>query len=168
MFNEALGVTQFKSTRATYNDDIIPNLANGEWPNWMAWTSQVNSPDPRNDLMAAFHSAGSANFQKVNNPELDKLLEDAIGTADLDDARESVLKAEDILLKNGMYGNIILYNYILRSAVWNYFGSNYKEPPAAGKPAIGYNLFAGHLASRNVYIDPKDPSYADAVKNRTL
>ena len=168
MFNEALGVTQFKSTRATYNDDIIPNLANGEWPNWMAWTSQVNSPDPRNDLMAAFHSAGSANFQKVNNPELDKLLEDAIGTADLDDARENVLKAEDILLKNGMYGNIILYNYILRSAVWNYFGSNYKEPPAAGKPAIGYNLFAGHLTSRNSYIDPKDPSYADAVKNRTL
>jgi ABC-type transport system substrate-binding protein len=168
MLNQNLGVSQIKSTRGTYNEDVIPNLAKGEWPNWMAWTSQVNSPDPRNDLFASFHSTGSANFQKVNNPELDKLLEEAMMTADVDKAKETVLKAQDILLKNGQYGNVILYNYMYRTAVWKYFRSNYKEQGGNGRPAIGYNLAAGHLVSRNTYIDPKDPSYSNAVKNRTL
>ena len=46
MFNNAVGVDQFQSGRATYTDDIIPLLSNGEFVNWMAWTSQVRSPDP--------------------------------------------------------------------------------------------------------------------------
>jgi peptide/nickel transport system substrate-binding protein len=168
MFNEALGVSQFKSTRGTYNEDVIPLLAKGEFANWMAWTNQVNSPDPRNDLYANFHSAGSTNFQHVNNPELDTLLTDALLTADLNQAKQLSLKAQDILLNNAQYGNVVLYNYISRSASWNYFHGNNKVAASPGKPGQGYNIFGGHLVARTTYIDPSDPSYSDGVKNRSF
>jgi len=168
MFNEALGVTQFKSTKATYNDDIIPNLSNGKFPNWMSWTSQVNSPDPRNDLLNTFNSKGSGNFQKVNNAQLDKLTDDAILTSDLAQARSLTLDAQKIILDNGQFGNVILYNYISRAAYWNYYHGNFKTQPSAGKPGNGFNIFSGYLLPKNSYIDPKDPTYADSVKSRTL
>ncbi|MBI5949330.1 MAG: ABC transporter substrate-binding protein [Chloroflexi bacterium] len=168
MFNEALGVTQFKSTKCTYNDDIIPNLANGKFPNWMSWTSQVNSPDPRNDLLNTFNSKGSGNFQKVNNADLDKLTNDAILTSDLTKARDLTQQAQKIILDNGHFGNVVLYNYISRAAYWNYLHGNFKTNPSAGKAAAGYNIFSGHLVAKNSYLDPKDPSYGDTVKNRSL
>ncbi len=168
MFNDSLGVSQFTSTKCTYNEDIIPNLAKGEYPNWMAWTNSVNSPDPRTDLYTSFHSKGSQNWSRVNNPDLDQLLDTARVTADVPKARELVLKAEDILLDNAMYGAIILYNYISRSASWNYVNSNAKVKASGGKPAAGYNLFAGHLVAKNMSFNPSDPSYTDAIKGRKL
>jgi len=168
MFNDAFGTTQFKSTKATYNDDIIPNLSNGKFPNWMAWTSQVNSPDPRADLRAAFNSQSTTNFNKVNNPELDKLTDDARQTSDVAKAVSLTLEAQKIIMANGQFGNIVLYNYIGRTAVWNYFKANLKAGPSAGKAGVGWNIHAGMLDAKNAYIDPKDPSYADVVKGRTL
>lgn len=159
MFNDSLGVTQFKSTKTTYNEEIIPNLFNGNFPNWFGWTSQVNSPDPRPDLFSNFHSKGSTNFQKVNNPDLDKLLTDASVLTDRTKAVAIVLQAQKVLTDNGQYGNVILYNYIARSAGWNYFHANLKTQPSAGKPGAGYNIFAGQLAGANTWIDTKDPSY---------
>lgn len=168
MFNDAFGVSQFTSTKCTYNEDIIPNLGKGEYPNWMAWTNAVNSPDPRNDLYTTYHSKGSQNWSKVNNPELDKLLDDAKITSDLTKARDLVSKAQDIILENGMYGNVVLYNYINRTAYWNYFNGNIKVRPSAGKPGAGYNLSPGHLASKNNSFNPKDPTYTDAIKGRKI
>jgi ABC-type transport system substrate-binding protein len=168
MFNEALGVTQFKSTKCTYNDDIIPNLSNGTFPNWMAWTSQVNSPDPRNDIRATFNSASTTNFNKVNNPDLNRLTDEALLTPDRNKAVQLTLDAQKIILENGHFGNIVLYNYISRSAYWNYLHGNLKTEPSAGKPGAGFNIFSGHLGPKLTYIDPKDPTYADVVKNRSL
>ncbi len=168
MFNEALGVTQFKSTKCTYNDDIIPNLANGKFPNWMSWTSQVNSPDPRNDLLAAFNSGGSQNWQHVNNAELDKLTSDATLTADLTKARDLIQQAQKIILNNGQFGNVVLYNYISRAAYWNYLHGTLKKDPSAGKAGEGYNIFSGHLGAKLTYINPKDPTYTDAIKSRSV
>ena len=168
MFNDAFGTTQFKSTKATYNDDIIPNLSNGKFPNWMAWTSQVNSPDPRADLRATFNSQSTTNFNKVNNPQLDKLTDDALQASDNSKAVALALDAQKIIMENGQFGNIVLYNYISRSAAWNYSHGNLKAAPSAGKAGVGWNIFAGHLTAKNSYIDPKDPSYADSVKSRTL
>ena len=168
MFNDALGVTQFTSTKVTYNEDIIPNLGKGEYPNWMAWTNSVNSPDPRTDLFTTFHSKGSQNWNKVNDPALDKLIDDAKLTSDLPKARELILKAQDIIMANGQFGNIILYNYISRSAYWNYINANVKTPASAGKPAAGYNLFAGHLTAKNSSFNTKHASYTDAVKSRKI
>jgi ABC-type transport system substrate-binding protein len=168
MFNEALGVTQFKSTKGTYNDDVIPNLSNGKFPNWMAWTSQVNSPDPRADLRATFNSKSTTNFNHVNNPQLDKLTDDALLATDPQKAVALTLDAQKIITDNGQFGQIVLYNYISRTAYWNYLHGNLKAAPSGGKAGTGWNIFAGHLTPKILYIDAKDPSYADAVKNRSL
>ena len=168
MFNENLGVTQFKSTKATYNDDIIPNLSNGKFPNWMAWTSQVSSPDPRNGLFQTFNSAGSTNFNNVKNAELDKLTLDSQATTDTKKGQDLSRQAQKILAENGQFGQIVLYNYISRAAYWNYIHPNIKTQPSAGKPGAGYNIHASFLEPKNLWINPKDPSYADVVKNRKI
>ena len=169
MFNDNLGVTQFKSTRGTYNDDVIPLLGKGTFVNWMAWTNAVNNPDPRADLLSTFSSTGSQNWNKVNNPDLDKLLADSQASADLAKAKQLNLQAQDILMKNGMFGAIVLYNYIGRSAVWNYLRPNLNQYPTAGKPGQGWwNTAYGALAGSRVWFNPKDPTYTDAIKNRTL
>ncbi len=169
MFNDALGVTQFKSTKATYNDDIIPNLLKGEYPNWMAWTNAVRSPDPRNETFGYWHSTGSQNWSKVNDPTLDKLLADALTTADLAKARDLSLQAQKMLIDNAGYGWIVLYNYISRSARWNYSHVPVKGDAGPGKPQQGYwNTANQSLLFKKSWFDPKDPSYADSVKNRKL
>jgi ABC-type transport system substrate-binding protein len=168
MFNEALGVSQFKSTRGTYNDDVIPLLSKGTFANWMAWTSQVSTPDPRTGLYSSFHSKGSTNFQKVNNPQLDQLTADALATVDEKKAKDLISQAQRLLLDNAQFGNIMLYNYISRTAIWNYLHGNYKQQPSAGKPGTGWTLFAGHLSSGVVWLDTADPSYVATIKNRTI
>jgi hypothetical protein len=72
---------------------------------------------------------------------------------------ELIRDAQRIILENGQYGNVVLYNYINRGAGWNYYHSNEKVAPMAGEPGQGYNIFAGHLAPANVWLDPNDPSY---------
>ena len=168
MFNDALGTNQIKSNRGTYNDDVIPLLARGTFANWLAWTSQVSTPDPRSGLYSGFHSKGSTNFQKVNNPQLDELLASALSTTDENRAKGMVNEIQKILLDNAQYGNIMLYNAIGRSAAWNYLHGNWKEQPSGTKPGTGWTLFAGHLSSGRAWIDPDDPTYAPAVRNRTL
>ena len=74
-------------------------------------------------------------------------------------AKDLVLQAQRVLLENAQFGNIILYNYIGRSANWNYYKANLKTQPSAGKPAAGFNIWSGHLLPRNTWLDTKDPSY---------
>lgn len=159
MFNEALGVTQFKSTPTDYNEEIIPNLSNGKFPNWFAWTSQVNSPDPRPDLFNNFHSKGSTNFQHVNDAELDRLIEAVIGLVDRTQAVAKTAEIQKKLLDNGQWGNVIAYNYINRGARWNYLQGNLKVPPSGDKPANGFNIFPGHLEAINLWLNTKDAAY---------
>ncbi len=169
MFNDAFGVTQFKSTKTTYNDDIIPNLQKGEYPNWMAWTNAVTNPDPRLETFGLWHSKGSQNYSKVNDPALDKLLADALATADLAKARDLSLQAQKIILENAGYGWVVLYNYIGRAARWNFSHVPLKSQAGPGKAAEGYWNTANQSKSfKESWFDPKDPSYSDAVKNRTL
>jgi peptide/nickel transport system substrate-binding protein len=159
MLNEALGVNQFKSTKTSYNEEIIPNLGNGNFPNWFGWTSQVDSPDPRSTIRNVYHSKGSLNFNKVNEPQLDKLIEEAGVIVDLKQSVAKVREIQQIIMENAQFGNINLYNYISRTAYWNYLKGNIKAEPSGGKPGVGYNIFAGHLAARNVWFDTKDPSH---------
>ncbi|MGH2588104.1 MAG: ABC transporter substrate-binding protein [Dehalococcoidia bacterium] len=163
MFNEALGVTQFKSTKTSYNEEIIPNLGNGSFPNWFAWTSQVNSPDPRADLRNVYHTKGSTNFNKIGSlpgdPNFDAAIDEAVQLVDLEQAQAKVRAIQNQIMENAQFGNIVLYNYIGRSAFWNYWHPNLKTPPSGDKPAAGFNLFAGSLLSKLAYLDPKDPSF---------
>jgi ABC-type transport system substrate-binding protein len=160
MFNTAFGTSQFKSTKTTYNEEIIPNLAKREFPHWFGWTSQVNSPDPRSDLFSAFNSASPTNWNKVNNPDIDRLTAQALGEVDTNKSKAPVEELQKILLENGGYGQCVLYNYIGRSAVWNYYHSNVKIEGGNGKAATGYNIFAGHLSGGTVWLDQNDPSYS--------
>lgn len=159
MFNTAFGTSQFKSTKTTYNEEIIPNLAKQEFPNWFGWTSQVNSPDPRSDLFSGFNSASPTNWNKVKNDEIDKLTAAALTEVDTNKSKAGIEQVQKILLENANYGQCVLYNYISRTAVWNYYKSNVKVPASAGKAATGYNIFAGHLFGGTVWLDTKDPSY---------
>ena len=168
MFNDSLGVTQIKSTPTDYNEEIIPNLSNGNFPNWFAWTSLVSSPDPRATLRSTFLSTSSANYNKVNNPQLDKLIQEALEIADLKQAVAKTREIQNILIENAQYGNIVLYNYISRSAAWNYLpvvgstndaGGPIKARPSGNNPAVGYNLYSGHLNAKLAWINTKDPSY---------
>jgi ABC-type transport system substrate-binding protein len=163
MFNEALGVTQFKSTKSSYNEEIIPNLGNGRFPNWFGWTSQVNSPDPRSDLRNVYHTKGSLNFNKIGSlpgdPNFDAAIDEAVQIVDLKQAVAKVRAIQNQIMENAQFGNVILYNYISRTALWNYYKANLKVPPSGGRPASGYNIFSGHLAARNLWLDTKDPSY---------
>jgi ABC-type transport system substrate-binding protein len=159
MFNTAFGTTQFKSTKTSYNEEIIPNLAKQEYPHWFGWTSQVNSPDPRADLFSTWNSASPTNFNKVKNADLDRLSAQALGEVDTAKSKAPVEEMQKIILENGAFGNAVLYNYISRSAIWNYYKPNVKVPASAGKAATGYNIFAGHLFGGAVWLDQKDPSY---------
>lgn len=159
MLNDNLGVTQFKSTLSDYNENIIPNLFNGNFPSWFGWITAVDSPDPRTQLRNVFHSKGSSNFQKVSNPQLDKILDDALEITDQKKAVAKMREAQDILMQNAQYGVITLYNYIARTAVWNYWHPPLKEDPGKDKPGAGYFLDAGHLIAGRGWIDTKDPSY---------
>ena len=158
MLNKALGVSQFVSRRATY-EDVTSNLASGKFPNWIAWTSAVGGPDPRQGLRSGYHSTSTTNYQHVNNPELDTLLDKAIQETDYKKAVDQVRQIQKILIDNAQYGNINLYNYIYRSAGWNYFHGLFKNHPGKGKPGDGYNIFAGHLAPKAVWLDTKDATF---------
>jgi ABC-type transport system substrate-binding protein len=148
---------------------VIPLLGKGTFVNWMAWTNAVNSPDPRLDLLSLAASTGSQNWNHINNPALDKLLADAAVEPDTNKAKALDLQAQDILLKNAQYGGIVLYNYISRSAIWNYIRPNLNTYPTAGKPGAGWwNTAAGALTGSNTWFNPKDPTYTDGIKSRTL
>jgi ABC-type oligopeptide transport system substrate-binding subunit len=159
MFNTTFGTSQFKSTKTSYNEEIIPNLAKREYPNWFGWTSQVNSPDPRADLFSSYHSTSPTNFEKINNPDIDRLTLQALQEVDTNKSKGPITEVQKILLENGASGNCVLYNYIGRSAVWNYYHPNVKVPASGGKAATGFNIFAGHLFGGTVYLDQKDPTY---------
>ena len=159
MLNKALGVSQFVSRRATY-EDVTANLANGTFPNWFAWTSAVAGPDPRQGLRSGFHSASSTNYQHVNNPELDSLLDKALQETDYKKAGDLSRQAQRILIQNASFGNINAYNYIFRSGGWNYFNGLFKTMPSETTPGEGYNIFAGHLAPKIVWIDTKNATFS--------
>ncbi|MGI8551561.1 MAG: ABC transporter substrate-binding protein [Dehalococcoidia bacterium] len=168
MLNENMGVSQFKSTSTDYNEEIIPNLANGNFPNWFGWTSTVSSADPREGLRSTFLSSSNANYNHVNNPALDKMLLDVLQIPDLKQAVAKTLDVQKILTDNAQYGNVVLYNYITRVAVWNYIGQTFgdgngggplKALPSGGNPGTAYNLYAGHLTGKLTWINSKDPTY---------
>lgn len=158
MLNQALGVNQFVSRLATY-PDVTANLANGTFPNWFAWTSAVGGPDPRQGLRSGYHSTATTNYQKVNNPDLDSLLDKAIQETDYDQAVDLVRQIQEILIDNASYGNINAYNYIYTSAGWNYYKALLKVQPTNDSPGEGYNIFAGHLAPAETWLDRDDPTF---------
>ncbi|OON95732.1 MAG: hypothetical protein ATN36_07345 [Epulopiscium sp. Nele67-Bin005] len=85
------GVLEIMDTDGTVFFEV---LNAEEWDMWVAaWTA---TPDP--DLYQIYHSDGSTSRYNINNPELDKLIEDARTTNDVDVRTNLYHQALDIIM----------------------------------------------------------------------
>lgn len=77
---------------------FFEKLNAAEWDMWVAaWGS---TPDP--DMYQLYHSNGSTNRYQVSNPELDKLIEDARSTNDIEVRKELYSKALDLVMEEAV------------------------------------------------------------------
>lgn len=153
MFNDAFSTKQFVAKTAPYGE-IIPSWANGTFDNFFAWISNVEIPDARADLLAAFGTGSPANFWNISKPdEIDAPLAAAVATTDLDEALELVNGVQDYILENGQFGRHIAYNYIFPSITWNHY---HTTGPADGE---GWNFISSSLGAVEEWIDQTDPSF---------
>lgn len=159
MLNDALGVTQFKSTKTSYTEEIIPGLFRGEFPNFFGWYSEVKGPNPRADMRALYFSQSPTNWNRVKDDRLDAAVTAFQGETDTTKAVAKTLDAQRVLLENGQYGVINLYNYINSNARWNYLKGMLKTPATAAQAALGYNTFSRNLWARDFWLDQKDASF---------
>jgi ABC-type transport system substrate-binding protein len=165
MLNQALGVNQFVGVRGTY-EDVTANLANGRFPNWFAWTSAVAGPDPREGIWGAYHSTSTTNYQKVNQGGVsvagfDSLLDRMLSETNYEEAVRLAREAQRIILDHGQFGNVVLYNYMYRSAAWRYFNGAWKVRPTADKPGEGYAIPAPYLPAELTWLDQRHPTFRD-------
>ena len=164
MLNQALGVNQFVGVRGTY-EDVTANLANGRFPNWFAWTSAVAGADPRLGLWSAYHSTSPTNYQKVNQgnasvPGFDSLLDRMLSETNPQEAVRLARDVQRIIIENGQFGNIVLYNYMYRSAVWKYVRGAWRTQPTEDRPGQSYSIPAFHLWEITWH-DQRHPTYRD-------
>ena len=153
MFNKAFGTTQFKSRIAGYAE-IIPAWNSKKFDPFFAWIPNVEIPDARGDMVSAFNSTSPGNIWGVNEPEkIDAKLQKALATLDLKEAQTLMREVQDLVLANGQYGRIIMYNYIAPGAFWNYYKTTGPTPDA------GWNFLANGTDVLNRWIDTADPSY---------
>ncbi len=153
MFNKAFGTDQFKSRVAGYAE-IIPAWNSKKFEPFFGWIPNVEIPDARGDMVAAFNSTSPGNIWGVSEPEkIDAKLSRALETLDDKEALKLVREVQDLALENGQYGRIIMYNYISPSLYWNYLHTTGPAPDA------GWNFLANGVATLDDWIDPDDASY---------
>ena len=54
---------------------------------------------------------------------------------------------------------MVLYNYISRTGIWNYWIPPLKVKASQGKAGEGFVIDSGHLYGSQSWINTKDPSY---------
>lgn len=72
------------------------------------FTSWVPRPDPHGRLFILFHSKGDFNYTKYNNPELDKLLDQAVTVYDQAQAKKLYDQIQRIIVED-VAGHLITY-----------------------------------------------------------
>ena len=153
MFNKAFGTTQFKSRIAGYAE-IIPAWNSKKFDPFFGWIPNVEIPDARADMTTAFKSDSPGNIWGVNEPDkIDAKLQKALSTLDPKEAQTLMREVQDLVLANGHYGRIIMYNYIAPALYWNY----YKTTGPAND--AGWNFLGNGTATLNEWIDTADASY---------
>ena len=110
----------------------------------------------------------SSNFQNVANDELDNLLATAVETLDAEEAKQLITDAQVLILENGQFGNINLYNHISCGASWNYHHGVYKEDATANKPGVGYTLTTSALVGDYTWLETEDPACDSSVGSRAV
>jgi hypothetical protein len=153
MFNKAFGTSQFKGRTDTYGK-IIPAWLSKKFDPFFGWIPNVEIPDARADLVAAFSSASPGNIWGVNEPEkVDAKLQKALTLFDQKEAFKLLREVQDLALENGQWGRIIMYNYIFPGLRWNYFRDT------GPSDAEGWNFLASSLAPIENFIDDADPTF---------
>ncbi len=153
MFNKAFGTTQFKGKTAGYGE-IIPSWASKKFDPFFGWIPNVEIPDARADMTGAFSSTSPGNYWGVNEPEkIDAKLQKALSTLDVKEAQTLMREVQDLVLENGQYGRIVMYNYINPTLYWNYYQTT---GPA---PETGWNFLNNGVSTLNDWINTDDASY---------
>ena len=153
MFNKAFGTTQFKSRVAGYAE-IIPAWNSKKFDPFFGWIPNVEIPDARGDMVSAFNSTSPGNIWGVNEPELiDAKLSRALETLDNAEAQKLMREVQDLVLENGQYGRIIMYNYIAPGLFWNYYKATGPDPDST------WNFLSNGLDTLETWIDESEPSY---------
>ena len=90
----------------------------------------------------------------MNEPEkIDAKLQKALATLDPKEAQTLMREVQDLVLANGQYGRIIMYNYINPSLYWNYVKTTGPSADA------GWNFLSNGLGTLENWLDTADPTY---------
>ena len=153
MFNEAFGTDQFRGVTKSYGE-IIPSWFNKTFDPFFSWIPNIEIPDARADMAAAFKTGAPGNIWSVEEPDaIDAKLDAALAELDFETANELIREVQDFVIENGQFGRCICYNYIFPFMAWNYL-----HPPLKTE-AEGWNFLPYSLDAIEQWLDPNDPAF---------
>jgi peptide/nickel transport system substrate-binding protein len=112
-----IGITaevEFQEWSTFFGDVIDGNF------DMIVLTSNAGIPDP-DTLHTDYHTDGARNYGKYSNPEVDRLLEEARGTMDVDQRKELYKQAQELLVQDlpRIWAYEYLYSIATRSNITN-------------------------------------------------
>jgi len=153
MFNDAFSTDQFVGVTKSYGE-IIPSWFNKTFDPFFSWIPNIEIPDARADMAAAFKSGAPGNIWSVSEPDaIDAKLTAALAELDYDTANGLIREVQDFVIENGQFGRCICYNYIYPLITWNYLH------PTLKTETEGWNFLAASLNAVDQWLDPNDPSF---------
>lgn len=151
MFNQAFDTDQFNGITKPYLE-IIPSWSNNDFDPFFSWIPNIEIPDARAEMIAAFGTGGGSNYWQISDPYIDETLKAAKQELDYETANEMIREFQDYVMERGQFGRSICYNYIFPAIRYNY-----NHPQLAG-PEEGWNFLPYSLNSVEQWIDLDDPS----------
>ena len=151
MFNLAFDTDQFNGITKPYLE-IIPSWSNHDFDPFFSWIPNIEIPDARAEMIAAFGTGGGANYWEVSDPYIDETLFAAKQELDYETANQMVREVQDYIMERGQFGRSICYNYIFPAIRYNY-----NHPQLSG-PEEGWNFLPYSLDAVEQWIDLDDPS----------
>ena len=135
--------------------EIIPSWFAKTFDNFFAWIPNIEIPDARADMVAAFGTDSPANIWSVSDAaNIDDPLAAAIANPNFDEAKETMDTFQrHVLGEVGQHGRHIAYNYIVPGLRWNYFRDTGPEE------GVGWNFLATTLNGLEEWLDPSDPTW---------
>lgn len=153
MFNEAFDTDQFNGITKPYLE-IIPSWNNNDFDPFFSWIPNIELPDARPEILAAFGTGGGSNYWQISDAWLDEKLTDALQDLDYESAYEKMWEAQEYILERGQFGRNICYNYIAPVMRYNY---NWAATTDRVEGA-GWNFIANSVHVFEQWIDPDDAS----------
>ncbi len=153
MFNEAFDTDQFNGITKPYLE-IIPSWNNNDFDPFFSWIPNIELPDARPEILAAFGTGGGSNYWEISDEWLDDQLTDALQDTDYDSAYEKMAEAQRYILERGQFGRNICYNYIVPVMRYNY---NWAATTNRAEGS-GWNFLANSVHVFEQWLDTDDPS----------